>query len=104
MAPNHRWYPWMVLIFSAILTIVIASCAGQSAAPSSTTPTTAAQPSIPSVTIKTMDFSFDQPQTIPAGLVDLTLVNNGAQPHQIQLVRINDGNFDEFASALKKNY
>jgi hypothetical protein len=103
MAPNHRWYPWMVLIFSAILTIVIASCAGQSSAPSSTTPTTAAQPSIPSVTIKAMDFSFDQPQTIPAGLVDLTLVNNGAQPHQIQLVRINDGNFDEFASALKKN-
>lgn len=106
MVPNHRWYPWMVLFFSAILTVVIASCGGQSSAPSSTTPTTpttAAQQSIPSVTIKAMDFSFDQPKTIPAGLVDLTLINNGAQPHQIQLFRITDGNFDEFASAMKKN-
>src|SRR3989442_9930395 len=106
MVPNHRWYPLMVLIFSAILTVVIASCGGQSSAPSSTTPTTptsSAQQSIPSVTIKAMDFSFDQPKTIPAGLVDLTLVNNGAQPHQIQLVRINDGNCDEFASAWKKH-
>jgi hypothetical protein len=103
VATNHRWYPWMVLIFSAILTVVIASCGGQSSAPNSTTPTTSAQQSIPSVTIKAMDFSFDQPMTIPSGLVDLTFVNNGAQPHQIQLLRINDGNYDEFASALKKN-
>jgi hypothetical protein len=103
MAKSRRWYAWMVLIFSAILTIVLAACGGQSAASTSTTPTTAAQQSIPSVTIKAMDFSFDQPKTIPAGLVDLTFVNNGAQPHQIQLVRINDGNFEAFASALKKN-
>ena len=103
MAHNRRWYAWMVLISSALLTVVIAACAGQSSAPTSTTPTTAAQQSIPSVTIKAMDFSFDQPKTIPAGLVDLTFVNNGAQPHQIQLLRINDGNYDQFASALKKN-
>ena len=103
MAKNHKWYPWIALFFSAILTIVIASCGGQSSAPSSSTPTTSAQQSYQSVTIKAMDFSFDQPKTIPAGLVDLTFVNNGAQPHQIQLVRINNGNYDEFASALKKN-
>ena len=103
MAKNYKWYPWIVLFFSAILTIVIASCGGQSSAPSSSTPTTSVQQSYQSVTIKAMDFSFDQPKTIPAGLVDLTFVNNGAQPHQIQLVRINNGNFDEFASALKKN-
>ena len=103
MAKNHKWHPWIVLFFSAILTIAIASCGGQSSAPSSSTPTTSAQQSYPSVTIKAMDFSFDQPKTIPAGLVDLTFVNNGAQPHQIQLVRINNGNYDEFASALKKN-
>jgi hypothetical protein len=103
MANKRRWYAWMVLIFSAILTVAIAACSGQSIVPTSTTPTTATQQSIPSVTIKAMDFSFDQPKTISAGLVDLTFVNNGAQPHQIQLVRINDGNFEAFASALKKN-
>jgi len=103
MAKYHKWYPWIALFFSAILTIVIASCGGQSSAPSSSTPTTSANQSYQSVTIKAMDFSFDQPKTIPAGLVDLTFVNNGAQPHQIQLVRINNGNYDEFASALKKN-
>jgi hypothetical protein len=103
MAKNQRWYLWMVLIFSAILTLVIAACGGQSSAPKSNTPTTSAKQSIASVTIKAMDFSFDQPKTIPAGLVDLTFINNGAQPHQIQLLRINNGNFDEFASALKKN-
>lgn len=96
-----------LLIISAITTVIIAACGGgggsQSSAPSGSTPTTPAQPSIPAVTIKAMDFSYDQPKTIPAGLVDLTLVNNGAQPHQIQLLRINNGNYDEFVAALKKN-
>src|SRR5437588_10687743 len=93
-----------LLAISAIVTVIIAACGGQPSTPSSSsTPTASAQSPIPSVTIKAMDFSFDQPKTIPAGLVDLILVNNGTQPHHVQLLRINDGNYDEFVSALKKN-
>ena len=105
MVKNRRLLPGIVcLVISAAVTVVIAACGGQaSGLNGNSTPTTPAQAAIPSVTIKAMDFSYDQPKTIPAGLVDLTLVNNGTQPHQIQLLRINDGNYNEFLAALKKN-
>jgi hypothetical protein len=79
----------------------IAACGGaQSATSAGNTPTST--PAIQAITIKAVDFSFEQPQSIPAGLVDLTFVNNGAQPHMIQIARINNGNFNEFQAALNK--
>src|SRR5579859_7930619 len=106
MSKNRRLFPGIAcLVISAVVTVVIAACGGQASEPRSggSTSTAPAQAAIPSVTIKAMDYSYDQPKTIPAGLVDLTLVNNGTQPHQIQLLRINDGNYNEFVAALKKN-
>jgi outer membrane protein assembly factor BamE (lipoprotein component of BamABCDE complex) len=57
---------------------------------------------IPSITIKAMDYSFDQSVTIPAGYVNVSLVNNGLQPHQDNIVRLNDGiSFDQLMANLK---
>lgn len=106
MAKSQRLSLGMaLLIVSAVATLVLAACGGQASRPntSSSTPMAPAQAAIPSITINALDFSYNQPKTIPAGLVDLTLVNNGKQPHQIQLMRINDGNYDGFVAALKKN-
>jgi uncharacterized cupredoxin-like copper-binding protein len=57
---------------------------------------------IPSITIKAMDFSYDQPVSIPAGYVRVSLVNNGLQPHQANIVRLNDGvSFDQLMVNMK---
>jgi hypothetical protein len=50
-----------------------------------------------------MDFSYHQPATVPPGLVDIIFVNNGGEPHQAQLVRLNDGvTFAQFQAVLKQ--
>jgi hypothetical protein len=96
--------PWMILIFAALSTLVVAACGSQTSTyGGGSAPTTTAQQAFPAITIKAVDFAFSQPQTVPAGFVDLTFINNGSQPHQVQFVRINNGNFDQFDTALKKN-
>jgi outer membrane protein assembly factor BamE (lipoprotein component of BamABCDE complex) len=49
------------------------------------------------ITITAIDYGYVMPNsfTLRAGLVDLELVNNGTQPHQAQLVRLNPGVTDE---------
>lgn len=64
-------------------------------------PAPTSQPSIPAITMKAMDFSYDLPQTVPAGYVHITLINSGAELHQAQLVLLNtDVTFAQFRSAL----
>lgn len=46
---------------------------------------------LPGITITGRDFSFDAPETIPAGPVSITFTNEGKEPHHAQLVRLNDG-------------
>jgi hypothetical protein len=107
-AQRHRGVRHLLL--SVVLLIVslggIVAC-GQNAAGSSPTPTSApstaatSQPSIAAITITAVDFSYTLPQTVPAGLVDITFVNNGTQLHQAQLVQLNTGvTYDQFHSAL----
>ena len=43
------------------------------------------------VTITATDYAFGGPDSIPAGLVTLRLVNAGREPHQAGLVRIDSG-------------
>lgn len=45
----------------------------------------------PEVTIVAKDFSFEVPDTISGGLVELRLVNQGSTYHHVQLVRLLDG-------------
>lgn len=58
---------------------------------------------IPQVTIKTTDFAFDAPAQIEAGLVSITIVNEGEEPHHVQLARLNDGvTLEQFQAALQQ--
>lgn len=70
---------------------VVVACAQNTANGSTRTPAPTSQPRIPAITIKAMDFSFDQPQTVPAGLVDITLINNGSVPHQAGIAHLKPG-------------
>ncbi len=85
----------LLLIVATVAALLVAACGGA-------TQSTTQQTAIPTVTIMAIDFSFDQPQTVPAGLVNVSFVNNGPNPHQVQIARVNNGNFAEFASALEK--
>src|SRR5258708_4545064 len=46
---------------------------------------------IPAVTIKAVEYSFDAPQTIEAGLNALTFENEGKQKHNLKVWRLKDG-------------
>ncbi|MBA3257908.1 MAG: hypothetical protein H0T68_00390 [Gemmatimonadales bacterium] len=54
------------------------------------------------VTVTTMDYAFEAPAKIPAGLTTFQLVNNGPSLHHVQLVKLEDGKTaDDFMAALK---
>jgi hypothetical protein len=48
-------------------------------------------PSIPLVTITAKDYSFQMPSSLPNGLVRVAFKNNGKQPHQANIARLNRG-------------
>jgi hypothetical protein len=66
---------------------------------------TAAAPATPAtVTVTATDFKFDVPAQIPAGVVNLRLINRGKELHQAQLLRLEDGKtMADFAQAMKSN-
>ncbi|HEU0298551.1 MAG TPA: hypothetical protein VFR37_03835 [Longimicrobium sp.] len=43
------------------------------------------------VTITARDFAFDAPETLPAGLTTIRLVNRGPEMHHVQLVKLEEG-------------
>jgi len=59
---------------------------------------------IPMITIRAADYSFTGPTALQAGLVTITLENDGQEPHHIQLVRLNDGvTMAQFEAALQQS-
>jgi hypothetical protein len=57
---------------------------------------------IPVITIHTTDYTFTGPEELPAGRVTIKMINDGPQPHHIQLLRLNDGvTMDQFMAALQ---
>jgi hypothetical protein len=54
------------------------------------------------IDIMASDYAFDAPDTLPAGLVTVRLMNHGQEPHHAQLLRLNDGlSFEDFVAALQ---
>lgn len=54
-----------------------------------------------SVTVTAVDFAFEVPDNVPSGYVQTTLVNQGKEIHQAQIVKIKEGfTFDQMKSAL----
>jgi len=43
------------------------------------------------VTVTAADYRFDAPNSVPAGLVTIDLVNHGKEMHQAQIVKLEDG-------------
>jgi hypothetical protein len=53
------------------------------------------------VTVTGADFTFDAPETIPAGVTEFRFVNKGPSIHHMQIVKINGGKtFDDLRAAL----
>ena len=47
------------------------------------------------------DYRFTVPETVPTGPVAIRLVNEGSEPHAVQLYRLNDGvTADDFSRAM----
>lgn len=72
-----------------------------------TFPTAQAKPAAaaatpPVVDIMASDFAFDAPDTLPAGVVTVRLMNHGQELHHAQFVRLNDDvSFPELLAALQ---
>jgi uncharacterized cupredoxin-like copper-binding protein len=53
------------------------------------------------VTVTGADFTFDAPETIPAGVTEFRFVNKGPSLHHMQILKINGGKtFDDLRAAL----
>jgi hypothetical protein len=70
--------------------LLLSACSRSDAPPAD--PAAAPPPAEPPVvTVTTTDFAFDMPDTIPAGPLILRLVNNGTEPHHMQILRLDEG-------------
>jgi hypothetical protein len=59
---------------------------------------------LPQVVFKGLDYAFDSPDTIEAGLVTLNFENIGEEDHHLQIARINDGvSLEDFMTTLQTN-
>lgn len=75
--PRHR------LGLAALLLVPLSAC--------SELPARSLPMALHDVVVTTTDFSFRAPDTIPAGLTRIRLLNEGSEPHHVQLVRLADG-------------
>lgn len=68
-----------------------------------TTPTTVAAAEPTRVEIVASEFAFSMPDEIPAGVVEVTMHNDGSQVHHAQLARLNEGvTLEQFQAALQQ--
>jgi hypothetical protein len=62
---------------------------------------TDSMPEMTEITIRAMDYSYEIPGDISAGLLSLTMVNDGMEPHHAQVVKLNDDtSVEQFTAAL----
>lgn len=53
------------------------------------------------IEVRMSDFAFSMPISVPAGEMTWRVVNDGPQPHEMALIRLNDGvTFEQFMTAL----
>lgn len=91
----------MPILVLFLLLALLSACSANSQG--SASPTPSSQSSFTPMAIRATDFSFDLPQTLPAGLVEITMTNGGSDPHQANLARLNEGvTQDQVLAALKK--
>jgi hypothetical protein len=90
------------LLTAALAATVLAACK-----PADTKTQAAAPPPPPPapnvVTMTAIDYGYQGPDTIPAGMTTFRLVDQGKEPHQIQLIRLNEGKTMQDFTALPNN-
>jgi uncharacterized cupredoxin-like copper-binding protein len=101
-------HPGIIGAAPILAAIALAACAVKEAPntatdTSTTVSATAAAPAAANtVHITAKDYSFDAPDTIPAGLTTLHLMNEGKEAHQAQLVKLTDGKtYNDMLAAMK---
>lgn len=77
-----------------LLPLCFASCTRAPAPP-------AAQTTVNTLRVVATDFAYQAPDTVPAGLTDIVMVNQGKEPHQAVVIRIDSAKTpDEVRAAL----
>ena len=80
--------------------VPLLACGGAESQPGDGATATTAAPNV--VTMTATDFAFEAPDTIPAGVTTIRLVNRGPALHHAQLVRFNEGKtLADLLNALK---
>ena len=82
---------------------VVGALAAVAACSSQEKPASTAQPAAPAaVTIHAKDFAYVAPDTVPAGFVTFTLINDGPSFHHATIFRLDSGKtMSDLAAALK---
>ena len=89
--------PLRATLVVAAFALALAACASDTSKPlaqynpSTTVPATTAAPARPALRVEAMDDMFMGPSTVAAGLTAIKLHNSGPAPHQLQLLRLDDG-------------
>jgi hypothetical protein len=71
------------LLAAPLVAVVLGACSKKPAPAAQTTPTV--------ITITGTDFAFGAPDTVPAGLVTLRFLDQGQEPHQAVVMRLDSG-------------
>jgi hypothetical protein len=99
-----RW-----IIASAVGIVLILGACSKSSTPTTTSPAANAPTSMAATTgvsYTAHDFSFDGPDTLPAGTKDITFTNAGAQDHEMLFIRLDqhqDWTAEQIAAYVKKD-
>lgn len=92
---HHKFFLTLVVL---LMGVVLAACGPAAAS------TIAPAVNIPQISIKASDYAFEAPAKVEAGLVSITLTNEGQEPHHVQLARLNDGvTQEQFQAALQES-
>jgi hypothetical protein len=83
------------LALAAAVPVALAACAKK--------PAPAAQPTANAVSYTATEFTFEGPDTIPAGLTTFQLANAGQEAHQLVVMRIDSGKTMADVQAMMQN-
>ena len=90
---------FLVILIIGLMALVLGACTSARASGA-----TKLDSQIPEVVIKTKDYAFEVPDQIEAGLVSITMVNDGQEPHHAQMIRLNDGvTLEQFQAAMQES-
>ena len=104
MLPHHIRFPLRTIVAPLVAATALVAVVGcQVVKPSVGAGVASAASAIPTVEFDAVDYSFTTPDTLPAGITTIRLVNHGQEPHHAELLRLNDGvTFDQFTVTLEQ--